>query len=211
MNCEQVREMEAAFALDVLEGADRIAVLEHLRSCDLHPGAGEYRAVSIALAAQGAELTPPARLRERVLASARERTAVGQGGRRRWYAAAALLIAACVAGGALLISTMDGETDSPYVHEFTSDGGISVRLEADFDEGLAQVAFRGLTAGEEYHLWSIRGEDWLSMGRFTANPEGSWSGEFSFAIQRGDALCLTNPAPELPAGPFGEPLFIEQL
>lgn len=211
MNCEQVRELEAAFALDALGEVERHAVIAHLDGCREHPKLAEFRAVAITLAGVTSERRPPLALRERVMTATGDRGAKTGGGFSRWYAAAAIVVAACIAGSGWLVMSRDGGGDAPYVREFTSEGGVAVRVEADFEAALTQVAFRGLDVGGDYQLWAIRGEDWLSMGQFKANPEGGWSGEFSFAIHRGDSLCLTSLAPEQPSGPFGEPVFIEPL
>ncbi len=55
MNCEQVRELEAAFALDALDEVEHEAVGMHLGGCGGHAGLAEFRAVGILLARETAE------------------------------------------------------------------------------------------------------------------------------------------------------------
>lgn len=212
MNCEQVRELEAAFALDALGEVERHAVIAHLDGCGDHPKLAEFRAVAITFASQATDRRPPTALRDRVMMATRAPAARP---RRafplRSSAAAAVMVAVCIAAAGWFLVSRGGDGEAPYLREFTSDSGVAVRVEADFEGALTQVAFRGLDVGGDYQLWAIRGEDWLSMGQFTANAEGGWSGEFSFAIHRGDSLCLTSLSPEQSSGPFGEPVFIEPL
>lgn len=220
MDCERVRELEGAYALDALDAADTAAVREHLATCDQHGDMAELQSVATGLALASEERQPPQRLRERVLDSAAEsRAPVAHGERRRWTrgwlaAAAAVVLVIAVGSVAALFAVTGNGGDPGYVHEFTAEGELSVRVETELGEPDTRVAFSGmpeLDEGEEYRLWAIRGEDWLSIGTFEPNAEGEWAGDFEFALQEGDSLCLTVQRPADPSGPFGDPVFIEPL
>jgi anti-sigma-K factor RskA len=70
MNCAQVDELAAAFALDAVEPDERRAILAHLETCS-EPHADLYAAVGVgaALTAGLAPIAPRPELRERVMAS----------------------------------------------------------------------------------------------------------------------------------------------
>jgi anti-sigma-K factor RskA len=129
-----------------------------------------------------------------------------------WYGAAAaiVIVVAGVIAATMLMSGGDEGSDV-YVKEFETGSGVSVRFEVNFGETASRATFRGLESRENYHLWAIRGEDWLSIGTFRSNPEGRWSGDFEFQMRPGDAVCLTVAGESEHSGPFGEPIFIEDL
>jgi anti-sigma-K factor RskA len=70
MNCAQVDELAAAFALDAVEPDERRAILAHLETCS-EPHADLYAAVGVGVALTGglAPIAPRPELRERVMAS----------------------------------------------------------------------------------------------------------------------------------------------
>ncbi len=213
MNCEQVRELEGAFALGALETNERTEFLAHLKECGEHDNVAELRAAGILLGETAEEQQPPARLRARVLASAG--TSSTRPSRlpsnlvRWWYAAAAAVLLLVVAGAALF-ATRGSDSGELYVKEFVA-ADVAVHYEARFDDSYSKATFAGLTPREDYHLWVIRGNDWLSVGTFRANAEGKWSGEFAFQTEQRDTLCLTVGNPSPPATPFGQPLFVEPV
>lgn len=222
MNCDQVRELETAFALDALDAATREAVAAHVEHCDGHPRLAELRAAAIAISGAVPEGRPPAGLRDRVLASARSPRAPvvtplpehRRGALSPWRiwpvgAAAALVIAVAVA--AIIVFTGG---DTLHTRQFSTEDGIAVRLEAELEQPNTVVSFSGLAqppTGEEYVLWAIREGEWLRIGTFHPGAEGVWAGEFDFALREGDALCLTMTGTETAADPFGKPLFIEPV
>jgi hypothetical protein len=214
MNCDDVRELEAAFALGALDADEFEAVREHLGTCDKHADFVELRAAAIALGTNADELAPPAALRERVVASA-SATNRSPGRSRKvvvWPLAAAAVVVLLLGAGAGL-GLLRGDDDR-YVREFTTDVGISVRLQTRIAEPGATVAFAGLEKppeGEGYVLWAIRGGDWIRMGRFEPNEDGTWEGKFAFSLHGDDAICLTMTGTEDAANPFGVPLFIEPV
>lgn len=220
MDCARIRELEAAFALDALDEADARAVREHLAECEGHGEVRELQYAAAGLALAGDEQAPPPGLRARVLDSANAAAEEPQGRARRgimrprWLAAAAVVAIVIAAGSVAALVTNTGGDDGSYVHEFDAADSMTVRVEATLGESGAAVIFDGmrpLDEGEEYRLWAIRGDNWLSLGAFQPNASGGWSGEFDFALQEGDSLCLTVQRPDEPSGPFGDPVFIEPL
>jgi hypothetical protein len=219
LTCEQVQELEAAFALGTLDGAEASAVLDHLESCDKHPGIPDLRAAVLALAFGAEEREPPAALRARVLTLAAPDGARGNR-HAAWpvrrmvlglAASVVVLLGAILA--AVVISSSRDEADH-YARSFTTEDGIEVRVEADFSRPVATVTFahmQTLPEGEKYVVWAIRDGVWLSMGRFRPNESGWWSGEFAFQLREGDSLCVTQGEPIDPSIPHGQPLFIEPL
>ncbi|MGE0600377.1 MAG: zf-HC2 domain-containing protein [Dehalococcoidia bacterium] len=214
MTCEQVRELEGAFALGALEPGEREEVAAHLEACGEHANISELRAAAMMLGASVEERQPPERLRARVLASAAGRS----GPRRRltlvhrwWYAAAASIVLVAL-GAVVMFATQDSGSSNKdlFVKEFVA-SDVAVRFEAKFDDTYSRATFAGLAPREEYHLWVIRGEDWLSLGAFRANADGNWAGDFAFQARPGDSICLTVANPTPPSGPFGQPIFVEPI
>ncbi|MGE3076272.1 MAG: zf-HC2 domain-containing protein [Dehalococcoidia bacterium] len=215
MTCEEVRELEGAFALGALEPGEAAEVLAHLETCGEHANVSELRAAAMLLDASVEERQPPEALRGRVLASAAGGPAAAKRPflriHRWWYAAAASILLVAL-GAVALFATQgsDSNDDDLFVKEFVS-ADVSVHFEAKFDETYSRATFAGLAPREEYHLWVIRGDDWLSVGSFRASPEGNWAGDFVFQTKPGDSICLTVANPTPPSGPFGEPIFVEPI
>ena len=68
MNCEEVNELAAAYALRALEPDEQRDVEAHLGECDLHDEISSLRATALALSATAPAQEPSAGLRERLLA-----------------------------------------------------------------------------------------------------------------------------------------------
>lgn len=227
MICDDVRELEAAYALDALGEDERAAVAAHLATCNDHPDLAHMRATVLALGHAAEEEAPPEALRQRVLSSAREsrsqasRPATGErhpGWGRIISGPWTLGLAAALGALAILLAVFAlanrGDGDERLVRSFETDGGIEVTVDTVLGERDTRVRFANLAAlpeGQEYQLWAIRGSDWLSLGRFRPNPEGGWAGDFAFAFMEGDAVYLTVWTGEGVSGPFGEPIFVEPL
>lgn len=71
MNCQQVDDLLAAYALDAVDDDERAAIEAHLATCDRHEEVTELRAASAALATLAEEREPSADLEARILADAR--------------------------------------------------------------------------------------------------------------------------------------------
>jgi len=153
MTNEDLHELVAGYALDALDGDDRQAFESHLAGCERCRVelAGLSEAVgTLAFAVEGP--VPPAALRGRILAAAREEppTVVALRPRRtRVYAGIALAASACAA---LAIGLYVG----------LSGGGSSNKqaMSLTVANGVARLTVTGLPAapaGKAYEIWVIDG------------------------------------------------------
>jgi anti-sigma-K factor RskA len=70
MNCRDVDELDAAFALDALDAEERRAVLDHLATCrEPHTGIRELAGAGAILLAAEPPVAPSAQLRDRLMAT----------------------------------------------------------------------------------------------------------------------------------------------
>lgn len=222
MNCESVRQHEAAYALDALDDATREAVRSHLSLCDQHPDVPGYLATSAALGLLADEQDPPPALRERILRSAGAARPSAPPARTRqprrlrtWTALAAALAVAIAVGAVMTLLLQGGAGDGDEPTTTITSNGITVRLAPSSEEpgNAVRFQFEGLepSGDEAYVVWAIRGSEWLPVGRFEPDEHGNWDGTFVFQFQEGDALCLTMTGTETPSQPFGDPIFMEPI
>jgi anti-sigma factor RsiW len=175
---QDLHEQVAAYALDALDDDERRTYEAHLAGCEQCRAelAGlTGTAGALGLAADAAD--PPAALRGRILAAAREEgpsnvVAIGSARRRRFAVVGG--IAAAVAAAALAIG----------LYAALSGGGQTKHLAVSVDGGVARATVSGFDAapaGKTYELWVIEGT--------TPRPAGLFAG--------GDeqVVTLTRPAP----------------
>ena len=230
MNCDEVRELAGAYALDAVAEEERRQINEHLRSCDLHDELAALRATALSLAATAPEREPPAELEARVIATAlsperaeqRFSDAAAPPGRafplpwlRRHALVAALAALVVVLGAwnAALQFGDSGETET-FVHLYRTESGLWLRVETQLGEPHADVALGGLErlpADQTYQLWAVRDGRWLSIGTFNANAEGGWQGDFDFALQSGDEIAVTVESAGGSERPTSDPLMTTRL
>jgi len=67
-DCAAIDEMLPAYAVDGLDAADRAFVEGHLATCERHEDAAAWGDVALRLSDLASEMTPPAGLRDRILA-----------------------------------------------------------------------------------------------------------------------------------------------
>ena len=67
-DCAEIDEMLPAYAVDALDDADRARVEAHLATCDRHDDVAAWGDVALRLADLAPAMTPPAALRDRILA-----------------------------------------------------------------------------------------------------------------------------------------------
>ena len=229
MNCDEVRELAGAYALDALPEEERQQVDEHLRSCDLHDELAALRATALGLAVAAPEREPPAELLARIIAAALapERSEqrfsdVPTSGRRsplpwlRRHALAAALAALVVVLGAWNVALQFGDSGGTetFVHLYRAENGLWLRVETQLGEPHAGVALGGLErlpADQTYQLWAVRDGRWLSVGTFNANVEGRWQGDFDFALQSGDEIAVTVESAGGSERPTSDPLMSTRL
>ena len=184
MNCEEVTELLASYALDALPAEEAAAVERHLEGCRRHDAElQELRDGTAAVALAAPEREPRPELRTRLLAAfeseAAARTAAPVPLRRparrsfAWrpapafaYAAAALLIVALAGLLAWNVALQTGGSGNErLVREFSGDAGQGrlVYLE-DEQAGLLELDLDAQPAERTYQAWAIYGESPVSLG-----------------------------------------------
>lgn len=179
MTNEDLHELVAGYALDVLDADDRQAFESHLAACERCRAefAGLSEAVgTLAFAVEGP--APPVALRERILVAAREEppTVVALRPRRMRVYAPGIALAAAVCA-ALAIGLWAG----------LSGGGSSNKLAASLsvDRGVAQLAVRGLPAAPEGKAYAV----WVIEAGKAPRPAGLFAGGGKVVVR------LTRPVP----------------
>lgn len=214
MNCEQVDELAAVYALDAVDEAERAAIEAHLETCDRHDELAELRAVALGLAAIAPEYEPSAALEARLMASigaapaASAATPVVLRRASRWVAlaAAAVLVGAVGFAAGAVVFSGDGEPALIYVQR---EGGAAMRVEHLDSGGTVQVTMSGLAsrpAGESYQVWAVRDPRWVSVGVCNTNDEGWWQGDFAFDAEASDEFVLTVEPAGGSTRPSGQPV-----
>lgn len=222
MNCSDVDELLAAYALDAVDPGERAAIEAHLDTCDLHDEVAELLAAASVLAVLTEDREPSATLEARVLASAAERapSPVADDGRGRsrprvlslaWpaAAAAAVLIGAVGFGAGALMMAGTGEpgTETEMVVQVVQEGGAFMRAEAHAGAAPVRVTLAGLQRLPDeagYQVWAVRNDDWMTVGVCNTDDDGWWEGNFDFALDMRDDLVVTvepregSPAPSGP-------------
>ena len=201
MNCEEIRDLLAAYALGTATSEERAQVESHLDECNLHPELRELSAVSASLALSVPEMAPPANLKARVLAAAAESQSPPiERATPLWrrlstaYAIAAVLAIAVVVMTAWNVALQSEEATENFVHFYREGDGDWLRLETVLGKPPGRISLGGLDrleSGKAYQLWATRGEEVISIGVFNTNPEGRWAGDFDFAFFSGDTLWIT--------------------
>ena len=215
MNCDEVRELLPAYALDALTEAERAAVREHLEWCALHPELAALNSTVEALAGLADDLQPPAELRARVLAvtSASEARApvapTSVETRRRrpmpvpWAIAAAIAVIAL--GLAWWGSTREERSPVVVTRTATAIAGPAVgRL--SYDQESRELVFEvdSLPAPPPemtYQLWVVRGSTPVSLGTFGPAANGHAELTVDTPLATGETLAVTLE----PAGGSGAP------
>ena len=225
MNCDEVRELLPAYALDVLTEAERAAVREHLDGCELHPELAALNSTAEALAGLADDLEAPAELRTRVLALAagtpEARLAPAparlQTRRRRllpvWALAAVL--AAFAVGLAWWGSTREAQAPSLVTRTVITIAGPAVGR-FTYDQESRELVFEvdSLPApppGMTYQLWLVRGSTPVSLGTFDPSAEGHGEVRVETPLATGETLAVSvEPAGGSPA-PTSQPFLAVTL
>lgn len=108
-------------------------------------------------------------------------------------AATALIVIGALIGWAAS-SLNSGDQPVSLNHFHREDDGDWLRVETDLGESgmaLSVGNLDPLTTQTKYRFWAMRDETWLAIGEFNTNPEGRWSGEFDFALEKGDTIAIT--------------------
>lgn len=163
MTNEDLHELLAGYALDALDPDDRTAFEGHLAECEeCRADLATLSETVGALAYTSEGPAPPAELRGRILAAAREEPSnvISIRPRRtRLYAGVALAAAACAALAIGLWTGLSGDGPSNRV-------AMSVSV----DSGVALLTVSGLEpapAGKAYEIWVLDGGPAQPAGLFT--------------------------------------------
>lgn len=202
MNCDEVRDLIAAYSLGTATPEERLAVEGHMSTCDLHDDVATALAVSMAIAVAAPEIAPPAALKSRLLqaatatAPAKPAAALRRPALRFMfggYSVAAVLAVVVIAltGWNLTLQTGRDET---FVHYYRGDDDNWLRIETVLGKPGADVSLGGLEpleAGQRYQIWATRGDDVVPVGNFNTNAESRWAGEFNFTFFAADRVWIT--------------------
>jgi anti-sigma-K factor RskA len=209
VNCDEVRELLAAYALDALSEDERAAVREHLDGCALHPELLELRATIEALAGSVDAIEPPASLRARVLAIATapavappvaspRRLDQPSIERRRpmfvpWALAAVVAILAIAIGW--WTTTREAQAPVLVTRAATAVTGPSqgrMTYSAESRQLVFEVdALEAAPPGKTYQLWIVRGSTPVSLGTFEPTPGGHGAMTVETTLVEGETLALT--------------------
>lgn len=201
MNCDEVRDLIAAYSLGTATPEERKAVEDHLESCDLHGEIVEMQAAALGLALAAPEMEPPAALRARIMRAAQGKSTTAMPRRMpRWlasgYAIAAVLAIAVIGLVAwnIVLQVSDEDSVENFVHFYKEGDGDWLRVETVLGQPHAAISLGGLDhldPGLDYQLWTFRDDQVFSLGVFNTNPEGRWAGDFEFAFFSGDRVSIT--------------------
>lgn len=107
-------------------------------------------------------------------------------------ATALIVIGALIGWAASSINSGDQPVSLSHFHR--EDDGDWLRVETELGESGTTLSVGNLdplTTQTRYQFWAMRDETWLAIGEFNTNPEGRWSGEFDFALEKGDTITIT--------------------
>lgn len=186
----EIHDLAAAYALDALDPEDRWTYERHLDTCERcrkEVAALRESASELAYAAEGP--APPADLRARIIAAAREepRTASVVPIRRRWLfpaTAAAAVAAACAALGLGLWA--NSLRERPAQRVVPMKGGGSLILSGE--QGTLVVCAEEPPAGKTYEAWVIEGRTPRPAGLFAG---GCRSVPLDEPVEAGDTVAVT--------------------
>lgn len=166
MNCDDVRELAGAYALDALSLEERVKLETHVESCDLHDDLASLRAAALGLAATAPEHEPSPGLGARIIAAATSAGAAAPSARfpdlasdeerapprrRPWLrrnalaAGLAVLVLALLAWNLTLQFGGTAGAEPAFVHVYRGADDLWLRVETTFGEPQATVALGGLS------------------------------------------------------------------
>ncbi len=223
MNCEELRQNSAAYALGALTESEMAEFERHLAECELDHEVETFSEVTSRLSQAAPSIEPPAGLRDRILSAAVADVAVHQPvpkarrssqswtrriqsyGAPAYGAAAVALIAigALIGWGVASISTESATTELDHFRRDPEGDWLRVETTLGEDGLMLSVGNLDTLSGQStYQFWAIRDDRWVPIGDFNTNPESKWSGYFEFALEKGDSIAITvepEPGREVPS------------
>jgi anti-sigma-K factor RskA len=206
----------AAYAVDALGPDERREVEAHLAGCERCRTELRWLEPAVDVLAESVtQLTPPPRLRERLLDATAADAPAGQGGgertglRRLWPSwatrpvaalAATALLAAGIAGYAL----RGGDAPSPPP-------APQMALDREGDSGTLRVS--NLPEPEEgvYQVWIQHGDEVSASSAFVTDAEGDAQTRIPSDLRGADAVMVTHELERGRQTPSGEPLMQSDL
>lgn len=223
MNCEDVRELAGAYALDALPLDERREVEAHLADCDSHGEYASFIAAARALDSAWPEREPSPELRQRLLAAldadAEPAGVVIERRSTRWWASArpayalaaslAALVIGLAAWNVVLVAGSDG--DDVLVAQLTGGAtGRIVYLPGERVMYLTVDDLPPLTPEQTFQAWAIRDGSPASVGTFEGSPAGV-ALVMTADLDEGDRVAVTiEPAGGSPQ-PTTDPIAIVEL
>lgn len=209
----------AAYALDALDADEARAVEAHLTDCERCRTELRWLEPSVDVLAESvAQLQPPPRLREQLIAATRDeaRTAEQIGWKRGWRTwalrpvtalAATAIVAAGITGYALRGGEDDPASPAPVAFDTAprAEGAVAV-LDRQGDSGTLTVTNMPLVEGDDvYQVWIQHGDRVKPSSAFRPDPTGSVEAEIPSDLDGADAVMVTlepergRTKPSLPA------------
>lgn len=233
MNCSEVRELLPAYVLGALEAGETDELEAHLRSGREHDDElVELRATVFALdrfadaesldePAHPTELRPTG-ARPRAVAGPRPIGAIMSSPRLRHAVAvlrmqpdrlalaAAAAIAIFAAGWFIANGTGSGtQHDVSLAIQGPAGQTLSLTGKTSHERvAVTMTGFERLPPDHVYQLWAIRSDTWVRIGLCNPKPDGSWMGEFPFAIRPGERIAVTVEPAGGSENPSSAPLLI---
>lgn len=213
MNCEEIEELAAAYALGALPPETVREVEEHLQGCSRHPEIADLRGVVASLAWAAEEREPPAALKTRLMSAIREgdapaakpergaRPVAAAGFWRRMFsppvapyavAAALALVVAALIGWNVSLQLEDGGGVS--VHTLAGSGGAQGRILYIADERLAVMTVTGLDSLDEdltYQVWTLSDGVATGIGTFKTSESGGAAASIDVDLTDADSIAIT--------------------
>ncbi|MEX0800867.1 MAG: anti-sigma factor [Dehalococcoidia bacterium] len=214
MNCEEIEELAAAYALGALPPETEGEVEEHLQGCSRHPEIADLRAVAASLAWAAEEREPPAALKTRLMSAIREgdtpaaksergaRPVAAAGFWRRMFsppvapyavAAALALVVAALIGWNVSLQLEDGG-GGVSVHTLAGSGGAQGRILYIADERLGVMTVAGLDSLDvdlTYQVWTLSDGVATGIGTFNTSEGGEAAASIEVDLTGADSVAIT--------------------
>jgi anti-sigma-K factor RskA len=206
----------AAYAVDALGSDERREVEAHLADCERCRTELRWLEPAVDVLAESVtQLTPPPRLRERLLDATAADAAAGEGrsertGLRRLWPSWATRPVAALAATALLAAGIAGYAlrggDEP-----SSPPAPQMALDRHGDSGTLRVS--NLPEPEEgvYQVWIQHGDEVSASSAFVTDAAGDAQTRIPSDLRRADAVMVTHELERGRQTPSGEPLMQSDL
>lgn len=176
MERTEIHQLSAAYALDALDGDERVEFEQHLTQCaDCRHEVASFQEAAAALAYQGDVAPPPPALKGRILEQARRERSNVVPLRRRWAlpaAATVAAVAACAAVGLGIwaVTLHDELAQRPEAVPITGAKG-SLIVTPSNEATLVVTDLPPAPAGKTYEAWVIEDDRRVPAGTFAGGRQ----------------------------------------